>query len=207
MNSQHHFPDSSIYTFIKKSRYTMRFHSTYLCIISQKIPAINNLLSLVLPNSCPWISAVKWTSSIAAITHSDHPTPQHHHRPQRPPSSSPAIIVHGTYRPQHLSFTPLIPHQHLHSPTPPLSTPEAEMCDDVTPYYEICTHYGRTYCAPCEQWETCTVTGTRTDVIQDICPSCRDAWGCIVGVWDALVWRWTLWEVLGWVGGWWFRVR
>ena len=46
------------------------------------------------------------------------------------------------------------------------------MCNEVTEYYAFCGHYGRTWCEPCENYDTCTYTGSTTSVLQDFCPKC-----------------------------------
>ncbi len=52
----------------------------------------------------------------------------------------------------------------------------AAMCNDVREWYAFCQHYGRTWCEPCADYETCE-TSSITFVIQNFCPRCLACWG------------------------------
>ena len=62
-------------------------------------------------------------------------------------------------------------HQPIHQPLPLLPR-KLTMCQEVTELYALCSHYGRTWCEPCRNYEWCTQTGTVCSVLQDFCPKC-----------------------------------
>ena len=58
------------------------------------------------------------------------------------------------------------------------TTPSKTMCNDVTEFFTFCLHYGRTWCEPCINYETCQYTGTVISVIENFCPYCIGQWAC-----------------------------
>lgn len=52
------------------------------------------------------------------------------------------------------------------------------MCNDVTEFFTFCQHYGRTWCEPCIDYETCEETGFIISIVENFCPRCIGTWAC-----------------------------